>query len=86
MEDNPLKDKKIEFASQDSISAFSNEIEEIFKVFDIEYLFISDESMVADFCLDEEELKSASEKLGIDIKNSDHIVEVAARLFASRNK
>jgi hypothetical protein len=84
MEENPLEDKPIEFAPQDAISLFSAEVDEIMEAIGIKAVFISDESMVADFYLDEEDLKKASEKLGIAITDNDYIAELAAKLHKQR--
>jgi hypothetical protein len=81
------EDEPIEFrlAPQDGVNCFPDEVDEIMKMLEIEPLFISDESAVYDFYLEDEIVEKASKSLGIPINENDLIVDIARRLFKHRN-
>jgi 5,10-methylene-tetrahydrofolate dehydrogenase/methenyl tetrahydrofolate cyclohydrolase len=75
---------EIAFASTESIeylSTFTDMVmEAIEKVTGIRGAWISDESMVADFPIEEVELAQLNDLLGVKVDIDDTIVEVAKRL------
>lgn len=75
-----MKKKKIEFASDKRISYLQTWVDQVMEVVCPEYLFISDESSIGDFPLDEEDLPRLRKELGVDVKLTDLIVDVAQRM------
>lgn len=77
---NGMKKKKIEFASDKRISYLQTWVDQIMEAICPEYLFISDESSIGDFDVEEEDLPRLRKELGVDVKRTDLIVDVAQRM------
>lgn len=80
-----MKNKKIEFAPDDRIGYLQvwvdQAMEVICRLSGIPgYVFISDESSVLDFPLEEKDLSRLSKELGVEVKRDDLIVDVAQRM------
>lgn len=76
---------KIEIADASFVSASDLQpyVDRVMEAIGIAPLLLTDESMVWDFGLDEDELAEVSRKLGFPVTNDDHIYAVAARLRGS---
>jgi hypothetical protein len=77
--------KRIEIASNNKIKKYDFEVIRILSALDgIEEgwggSLLTDESMVADFCLTATEIKNLSKKLAVPITEDDLFVDVAARM------
>lgn len=75
-----MKKKKIEFASGQRISYLEPWVDQVMKAICPDYLFISDESSIGDFEVEEEGLPALSKELGVPVKMRDLIVDVAQRM------
>lgn len=82
------KEKKIEFAPAEESGPLSSWIDKVMGAVGIEYVFISDESLMCDFFpfLEEDEVKEyesdLQSKLGVPVSMGDKVVDVARRLKA----
>jgi hypothetical protein len=79
--------KEIEIASSNKIKKYDFEVIRILSALDgIEEgwggSLLTDESMVADFCLTATEIKNLSKQLRVSITEDDLFVDVAARMSA----
>lgn len=79
--------KQIEIASSNKIKKYDFEVIRILSALDgIEEgwggSLLTDESMVADFCLTTTEIKNLSKQLRVSISEDDLFVDVAARMSA----
>ena len=79
--------KRIEIASNNKIEKYDLEVIRILAALDgIEEgwggSLLTDESMVADFCLTATEIKNLSKQLRVSISEDDLFVDVAARMSA----
>lgn len=83
--------KKIEFADQDIVNSFVEQIQEIVSLYDlnIEECFITDESLISDF----EGLKTCSaklklfkEKYGFTPESKQYLYEVAQKMVCKRKR
>lgn len=77
---NGMKKKKIEFASDERIGYLQTWVDQIMGAICPEYLFISDESGIGDFDVEDEDLPRLSKELGVPVKLGDLIVDVAQRM------
>ena len=81
MEDHNIDD--FEFGEDAKIDIFRPYVDLVLYAFGFspdEVLWVSDESIVADFIADDEDLFNASQRLGFEFEESDFVWEVAARL------
>jgi hypothetical protein len=81
--------KKFVFASAKELGYYQPWVDEIIQVMcdvtgEEKPLFISDESMIGDMPLEKEDLKKMSEILGIPVKPTDFILDLAKSLKKSR--
>lgn len=79
--------KQIEIASDNKIKKYDFQVIRILAALDgIEEgwgaSLLTDESMVADFCLTDTEIKNLSKQLRVSITEDDLFVDVAARMSA----
>lgn len=72
--------KKIVFAPKDQVQDLRSFIRLVLEAIDFETAWVSDESRLDDFPLDEEDRVHAEEKLGVPVNLSDYVVEVAKRV------
>lgn len=77
--------KQIQIASNNKIKKYDFEVIRILAALDgIEEgwggSLLTDESMIADFCLSDTEIKNLSKKLRVPITEDDLFVDVAARM------
>jgi len=77
--------KKIVMASQDRTSLVGEQIDKILEAIDISCAMITDESRLYDFPVEEEGCKEISEKLGVEVKFNDFIVDIAERMLQKQN-
>jgi hypothetical protein len=80
-EDDSIED--FEFGEDAKIDIFRAYVDLVLYAFGTspeEVSWISDESIVADFIADDEDLFNASQRLGFEFEESDFVWEVAARL------
>jgi len=85
------KFKKVEFADQDIVIKFVNEIAEILELvdLDIEECFVSDESMFGDFeglVANNKKLYSFKEKYGFIPESSQYLYEIAQKMVCKRKQ
>ena len=81
VEDDNIED--FEFGEDAKIDIFHPYVDLVLYAFGSspeEALWVSDESIVADFIEDDEDLFDAVQRLGFEFEESDYIWEVAARL------
>lgn len=81
MQDQEFED--FEFGEDTKIDIFRQHVDLVLYAFGFspdEVLWVSDESIVADFIADDEDLFDAIQRLGFEFEESDHIWEVAAKL------
>lgn len=76
---------KIVMAPQDDVVALREHVQSVVTALGHSSAWVSDESMVADFMLDEEDLQRASCDLGVDVCEADYIVELARKVRDSKN-
>ena len=84
LEDHNIED--FEFGEDAKIDIFRPYVDLVLYAFGSspeEALWVSDESIVADFIADDEDLLDAVQRLGFEFEESDFIWEVAARLKKS---
>ncbi len=75
--------EETEFAEDAKIDIFRPYVDLVLYAFGSspdEALWVSDESIVADFIADDEDLFNASQRLGFEFEESDFVWEIAARL------
>ena len=77
--------KKIVMASQDRTVLVGEQIDKILEAIDISCAMITDESRLYDFPVEEEECKEISEKVGVEVKFNDLIVDIAERMLQKQN-
>lgn len=77
--------KKIVMASQDRAALVGEQINKILEAIDIPCAMVTDESQLYDFPVEEEECKEISEKLGVEVKLDDRIVDIAERMLQKQN-
>jgi hypothetical protein len=73
----------IEFGEDAKIDIFRSEVDLVLYALGFspdEVLWVSDESIVADFIADDDDLFDAIQRLGFEFEESDYIWEVAATL------
>ena len=75
-----MKKKKIELASDERIGYLQTWVDQVMEAVCPEYIFISDESSIGDFPPEDEDLPRISKELGVDVKLTDLIVDVAQRM------
>ena len=74
-------DLKIESAPTEHIECLRPQVQRVLNALGFSTAFVTDKSCVGDFPHDDEKLAKASETLGIELKGSDYIWEVAKRLL-----
>lgn len=74
----------IVIGDQQKVSVMYGEVLEVLRALGFEEAFVTDESMIGDFPLDEDELAHASAELGVLISRSDYLHEVAGRIAQER--
>lgn len=86
-EDEKLKEiqdlarkRRIAFAPQDRVKDLKPWVKKVTDMMGFTRCFISDQSTISDFDLDDQELAQLNEKLGLPVSHKDYIVDVAARL------
>jgi len=77
--------KKIEFADQEIVNSFVEQIEEIVSLYDldVEECFITDESMISDFdglVFNKSKLKAFKDKYGFTPDNKQYLYEVSQKM------
>jgi hypothetical protein len=80
-EDDNIED--FEFGEDAKIDIFRPYVDLVLYAFGFspdEVLWVSDESIVADFIADDEDLLDAIQRLGFEFEESDYVWEVAAKL------
>jgi hypothetical protein len=85
------KFKKVEFADQDIVIKFVNELAEILDIvdLDIEDCFITDESMYGDFqglVSNNKKLYAFKEKYGFIPEGSQYLYEIAQKMVCKRKQ
>ena len=75
-----VKNKKIVFAPQDKIRSLQPWLDEIRKALHIKSWWISNESTIGDFGLNDEDLRRICDELRIEVNHKDYLVDVAERL------
>jgi hypothetical protein len=75
-----MKKKKIEFTSTERIGYLEPWVDQIMKVVCPDYFFISDMSSIGDFDVEEGDMPMLSKELGVEVKMTDLIVDVAQRM------
>jgi hypothetical protein len=78
-----IKQGKFAAAEQDKVTTYREDVILLLQVlgYDPRYCLVTDLSMVADFCDDEEDLVDVSETIGIDtISPNEYFWEVAIRM------
>jgi hypothetical protein len=81
IQDRDIED--FEFGEDAKIDIFRPYVDLVLYAFGFspdEVLWVSDESIVADFLADDEDLFNASQRLGFEFEESDFVWEVAAKL------
>ena len=73
--------KKIVYASQDKVKIFGPQLEKIREAIGIQGWFITDESMLCDFGLNEEEILQLSNTLGVKVRKFDFLTDIAERIL-----
>jgi hypothetical protein len=80
-----VREKKIEFAPQDRVEALDAYIDKFLQAIEIPQAWVSDESCVGDFPLEEEDMAELEATLGVEVKLRDYVVDVAERMKALEN-
>ena len=75
----------IEFASQDAILALWPQVDRVLQAIGHPEAWVSDESQVGDFGLDDAFLDEVAVELGVPVDQEDHLYAVAYRLKARDN-
>lgn len=75
-----VKEKKIVFAPQDKLGPLQPWLTKIREALHIKSWWISDESTIGDFGLDDEQLRELCDTLGMEVSHKDYLVAVAERL------
>lgn len=75
-----MKKKKIEFAGAERIGYLEAWVDQIMKLICPDYIFISDMSAIGDFDVEEEDMPRLSKELGVEVKITDLVVDVAQRM------
>ena len=70
----------IEFAPDDRARLLEPYVDKVLDAIGIDVLYLSDQSAICDFGLDEEEIARISAALGIPVDRCDYIVDLAERL------
>ncbi len=74
------EEKKIVFAPQDKIRALRPWIDQILEAIGYGRAWVSNESCLGDFPLEDEDYEQLSELLGFLVEGKDYLVDVAQRL------
>jgi len=75
-----IKAEDIEFAGADILNQYPNKVKEVMDIIYPEHLFISDESCVGDFPVDDDDLKEFSDKLEMIVEFDTYIYEIVKHL------
>lgn len=84
----PFKGYTVEFAPQDKVEIYANEVYEVLEAIGFSEAWVSDESSIADFGFKEPwEVEELAKTLGVEINGRwDRIWEVAERIYCGRHK
>ena len=74
------KKPTIVWASQIKVDELAEEIYLLLQKIGHPETWVTDESMIGDFCLDTEELVMLSASVGFEIKHDDYLVDIAYRM------
>lgn len=80
------KDFDISFAPQDSIYRYPDKIDAILDAIGIRNAWLSDQSAVSDFLLNEDACAVIADKLGISVSPDDLIVDLVERMVAAERQ
>ena len=75
-----FKGKKVLIEESSQVVSLQIKIDAILDAIGFPGAFVSDESMIADFYLDENDLVEASKKLGTKITDNDCLINIAKRM------
>ncbi len=75
-----VREKKIVFAPQDKLRPLQPWLTKIREALHIKSWWISNESTIGDFNLDDEDLQCLREQLGVPIEHKHYLVDVAQRM------
>lgn len=75
-----VKEKKIVFAPQDKLRPLQPWLDELRKVLRIKSWWISNESTIGDFGLNDEGLQNLCDELGVEVEHKNYLVDVAQRM------
>jgi hypothetical protein len=72
-----VRNKKIVFAPQDKIRELRPWVQSVLEAIGHPEAWVSDQSSVGDFCLDDDELAEVSEILGVPVEHKSYIHDLA---------
>lgn len=75
-----FKKHNVEFACQEAAGYLQAEIDLILAAVGIESAWVSDESMIGDFAVEESDLPALEDELGVKVSLDDYVIAVAQRM------